>query len=111
MGFEWKETGHLTHVAGGDPWLLRLMRLQPTHLAGMMTRDEVVDSYLERRGLEIPSFDFYRVYGVFRLVVIMQQTYWRNFHGQTRTKRFGRFIWLITYLEGYLERAIAAARS
>jgi aminoglycoside phosphotransferase (APT) family kinase protein len=98
-------------VAGGDPWLLRLMRLQPTHLTGMMTRDEVVDSYLKRRGLEIPSFDFYRVYGAFRLVVIMQRIYWRYFHGQTRTKRFGRFIWLITYLEGCLDRGIAAARS
>jgi aminoglycoside phosphotransferase (APT) family kinase protein len=95
----------------GDPWLLRLMRLQPTHLAGMMTRDQVVSYYCTRRGLEIPSFDFYRIFGVFRLVVIMQQIYWRYYHRQTRTKRFGRFIWLIKYLEGYLERAIAAARN
>lgn len=95
----------------GDPWLLRLMRLQPTHLPGMMTRDEVVAYYLERRGLEIASFDFYRIFGVFRLVVIMQQIYWRFFHGQTKTRRFGRFIWLIKYLEGYLERAIAGTRS
>jgi aminoglycoside phosphotransferase (APT) family kinase protein len=90
----------------GDPWLLRIMRVQPTHLKGMMTRDEVVDYYCRARGLEIESFDFYRIFGVFRLVVIMQQIYYRYHHRQTRTKRFGRFIYLIKYLEGYLERLI-----
>lgn len=94
----------------GDPWLLRLMRVQPTHLPGMMTRDQVVYYYCTRRGLEISSFDFYRIFGLFRLVVIMQQIYYRYHHRQTRTRRFGRFIWLIKYLEGYLERQIAASR-
>jgi len=91
----------------GDPWLLRLMRLQPTTIAGMMTRDEVVAYYCSKRGLEVPSFDFYRIFGVFRLVVIMQQIYYRYYHGQTRTKRFGRFIHLIKYLEGYLGRLVS----
>ena len=90
----------------GDPWLLRLMRVQPTTLAGMMTRDEVVAYYCAKRGLEIETFDFYRIFGIFRLVVIMQQIYYRYHHRQTRTKRFGRFIYLIKYLEGYLERLI-----
>jgi aminoglycoside phosphotransferase (APT) family kinase protein len=90
----------------GDPWLLRVMRVQPTHLNGMMTREEVVDYYCARRGLDLATFDFYRIFGVFRLVVIMQQIYYRYYHRQTRTKRFGRFIYLIKYLEGYLERLI-----
>jgi aminoglycoside phosphotransferase (APT) family kinase protein len=89
-----------------DPWLLRLTRLQPTHLEGMMTREEVVDYYCRKTGIEIENFDFYRIYGVFRLVVIMQQIYYRYYHRQTRNKRFGRFIYLIKYLEGYLERLI-----
>ena len=90
----------------GDPILLRIMRLQPTHLQGMMTRDEVVDYYCKKTGIEIETFDFYRIYGLFRLVVIMQQIYYRYYHRQTRNKRFGRFIYLIKYLEGYLERLI-----
>ncbi len=90
----------------GDPWLLRLMRVQPTTLHGMMTRDEVVDYYCSKRDLEIETFDFYRIFGIFRLVVIMQQIYYRYYHHQTRTKRFGRFIYLIKYLEGYLGRLI-----
>ena len=89
-----------------DPWLLRVMRLQPTHLEGMMTREEVVDYYCQKTGIEIETFDFYRIYGVFRLVVIMQQIYYRFYHRQTRNKRFGRFIYLIKYLEGYLSRLI-----
>ncbi len=93
----------------GDPWLLRIMRVQPTHLKGMMTREEVIDYYCARRRLEIGTFDFYRIFGVFRLVVIMQQIYYRFHHGQTRTKRFGRFIYLIKYLEGYLERLISCS--
>jgi len=90
----------------GDPLLLRMTRLQPTHLEGMMTREEVVDYYCRKTGIEIETFDFYRIYGVFRLVVIMQQIYYRYYHRQTRNKRFGRFIYLIRYLEGYLERLI-----
>jgi len=90
----------------GDPILLRIMRLQPTHLKGMMTRDEVVDYYCRKTGIEIETFDFYRIYGLFRLVVIMQQIYYRYYHRQTRNKRFGRFIYLIKYLEGYLNRLI-----
>ncbi|MEW6337700.1 MAG: phosphotransferase family protein [Acidobacteriota bacterium] len=91
----------------GDPLLLRLMRVQPTQVKGMMTRDEVVAYYAERSGRPIPEFDFYRVYGLFRLVVIMQQIYYRYYHGQTRNRRFGRFIYLIRYLDGYLRRLIA----
>ena len=89
-----------------DPWLLRVMRLQPTHLEGMMTREEVVDYYCRSTGIEIETFDFYRIYGIFRLVVIMQQIYYRYYNRQTRNKRFGRFIYLIKYLEGYLNRLI-----
>ena len=50
----------------GDPWLLRLMRLQPTTLPGMMTRDEVVTYYYAKRGLDLATFDFYRIFGIFR---------------------------------------------
>jgi aminoglycoside phosphotransferase (APT) family kinase protein len=94
-------------IGPGDPLPLRLFRLQPTHLPGMLERDEVVAYYLERTGLPCVDFTFYRVYGVFRLVVIMQQIYYRYYHGQTRNRRFATFIYLVKYLERYLEREIA----
>jgi aminoglycoside phosphotransferase (APT) family kinase protein len=92
-----------------DPLPLRLFRVQPTHLAGMLTRDEVVRYYCGRTGVDCGSFDFYRIYGLFRLVVIMQQIYYRYYHGQTRNRRFGRFIYLIKYLDRYLNRLIDAS--
>ncbi|MDH3253678.1 MAG: phosphotransferase family protein [Acidobacteriota bacterium] len=96
-------------VGKKDPLLLRVFRLQPTHLPGMLDRDEVVDYYCERTGVTCDDFTFYRVYGVFRLVVIMQQIYYRYHHRQTTNRRFAKFIWLVKYLERYLKREIRKA--
>ena len=93
-------------IDGKDPLLLRIFRLQPTHLPGMFSRDEVVRYYCERTGIACDDFTFYRVYGVFRLVVIMQQIYYRYYHKQTTNKRFAKFIWLVKYLHRYLKKEI-----
>ena len=92
-----------------DPILLRLFRLQPTHLPGMLDRNEVVRYYCERTGIRCDDFTFYRVYGVFRLVVIMQQIYYRYYHRQTTNRRFRKFVWLVKYLDRYLKREIRKA--
>jgi aminoglycoside phosphotransferase (APT) family kinase protein len=91
----------------GDPWLLRLMRVQPTHLPGMMTRDQVVYSYCTRRGLDVKSFDFYRIFGVFRLVVIMQQIYLRYVRGETRDPRFAALGGMVQALARAARRTAA----
>lgn len=96
-------------ISGRDPFLLRLFRLQPTHLPGMFDRQEVVNYYRERTGISCDDFRFYRVYGIFRLVVILQQIYYRHYHRQTTNKRFARFIWLVKYLERYLKKAVRRA--
>ncbi len=95
-------------IEAADPAPLQLMRRQPTHLPGMMTRQELVDCYLRRSGLQPKSFQFYEVFGVFRLVVIIQQIYYRYFHGQTRDKRFAGFGQLVNFLEGYLRTRMAS---
>jgi len=92
-----------------DPLLLRIFRLQPTHLTGMLSRGEVVRYYCDRTGVRCDDFTFYRVYGVFRLVVIMQQIYYRYYHRQTTNRRFAKFIWLVKYLHRYLKREIRKA--
>ncbi len=93
-------------IEQNDPPQLQMMRRQPTHLPGMMTRQEMVDYYCQRTGLSVPNFDFYSVYGIFRLVVIMQQIYYRYFHGQTQDKRFAMFIHVIKFLDGFLKDKI-----
>jgi len=77
----------------------QMMRRQPTHLKGMLTRKEVVQYYLEKSGLPISNFDFYEIYGLFRLAAIIQQLYYRYYHGQTKDKRFADFVHAGKYLE------------
>ena len=77
----------------------RGMRRQPTHLKGMLTRAEVVAYYAEKTGFHAPSFDFYEVYGLFRLAAILQQIYYRYFHGQTQNTEFAMFGKSVAYLE------------
>jgi len=47
----------------------------------------------------IANFDFYYTYGLFRLAGIVQQIYYRFFHGQTQDKRFAQFIHMNKLLE------------
>lgn len=86
-------------IQADDEPQFQMMRRQPTHLKGMLTRQEVIDYYLEKTGYKVESFDFYEVYGLFRLAVIMQQIYYRFYHGQTKDKRFAGFVHASRYLE------------
>ena len=86
------------------------MRCQPTHLPGMLTRHEVIAYYGEKTGRYVANFDFYLVYGLFRLAVIAQQIYYRYFHGQTRNPHFAGFGRAVNYLQGRCERLIGDSR-
>lgn len=78
-------------VEAQDPAHRIESRLQPTHLPGMLTRAEVIDYYAQRTGLRVAHFGFYEVYGLFRLAGILQQIYYRFYHGQTDNPAFARF--------------------
>lgn len=78
-------------IEADDPAALQGIRMLPTHLPGMMRRAELVDYYFERTGLAAERFDFYYVYGLFRLAVIVQQIYYRFVLGQTKNPRFAPF--------------------
>jgi len=84
--------------ADDDP-MMQMTRRQPTHLEGMMTRQEVVNYYCDKMGITCDDFTFYRVYGLFRLAGIIQQIYYRYHHGQTKDKRFASFFMMVAHLE------------
>ena len=86
-------------IQADDPPGLLSLRKQPSNAAGMLTRDEMVAYYAERTGVKIDNFDFYLVYGVFRLAVILQQIYYRYYHGQTKDERFAVMIDQVRELE------------
>ena len=60
-------------------------------------------------GFEIAQFDFYRVFGLFRLAVIVQQIWYRYFHGQTTNPQFAQFGQITNYLQTRCQRFIAGA--
>ncbi|MFP3455098.1 phosphotransferase family protein [Psychrobacter sp. SIMBA_152] len=80
-----------------DNIIMQQFRRQPTHLEGMMTRDEVVEYYLKQSGLEIDNWTFYEVFGLFRLSGIIQQIYYRYYHKQTTNPAF-KNAWLVIHV-------------
>jgi len=97
-------------VQADDPEPLREIRMLPTHLPGMMRRAELVEYYCTRTGLEPGRFEFYYVYGLFRLAVIVQQIYYRFTLGQTKNPRFASFGRFCTTLSDTAE-AVASGRN
>ncbi len=96
-----------------DNALLKATRRQPTHMPGMLRREEVVEYYLDRSGIRMNRADwtFYEVYGLFRLAVIVQQIYYRYHHGQTRNPAFKNFWILANYLDWRCKALIRQAKS
>jgi aminoglycoside phosphotransferase (APT) family kinase protein len=86
-------------VQDDDDPFFQMTRRQPTNVQGMMTRQEVIDYYCEQTGWRAENFDFYLIYGLFRLAVILQQIYYRYHHGQTQDKRFAQFWQMVNYLD------------
>ena len=90
-----------------DPVELKQLMVQPSNLPGMLTRREILDLYQRRTGLDTSGFNFYLVYGYWRLAVILQQIYFRYFHGQTQDARFRTFGTAVQQLGEHCQRLIA----
>ncbi|MBC3502850.1 phosphotransferase family protein [Pseudomonas sp. SWRI59] len=94
-------------IEAGDPAPMQLMRRQPSNAPGMLSRRQFVDYYAERAGIRLDNFDYYYCYGLFRLAGIVQQIYYRYYHGQTQDKRFAQFIHMNRLLEQMALKVIA----
>ncbi|WP_130619497.1 phosphotransferase family protein [Dyella amyloliquefaciens] len=95
-------------VQADDDKVFQSFRRQPTHEAGTLTRAEVVAYYGERSGLDVSRFGFYEVFGLFRLMVIIQQIYRRYALGQTTNPQFAGFGDAARYMGMRCRRLIAA---
>ncbi len=93
-------------VEAADPPLMQAMRMMPTTAEGAPTRAEVVALYAASSGLEIGDFGFYYCFGLFRLAVIVQQIYYRAYHGQTKDPRFQNLNHWVAVLAGTAESLI-----
>lgn len=78
-------------VEADDPEYMKALIMQPSGAAGMLSRREILELYQQRTGIDTSDFTFYQVYGYWRNAVILQQIYYRYFHGQTQDQRFKYF--------------------
>lgn len=94
-------------VEQGDDFMAQSSRRQPTHLPGMLTRQQVIEYYCDKMGVSTENFTFYEVYGLFRLAVIVQQIYYRYHHKQTRNPAYKKFWTFVHYLLYRSKKAIS----
>jgi aminoglycoside phosphotransferase (APT) family kinase protein len=78
-------------IEADDEPQFQASRRQPTNAPGMLTRAEVIAYYGEKTGFSVETFDFYEVFGLFRLAVIIQQIYRRYALKQTTNPRFAAY--------------------
>lgn len=78
-------------VEPDDPQEMQPWRMGPTNVPGALTRKEMKELYESLSGRTIHNFDFYYGFGLFRLAGIVQQIYYRYYHGQTKDQRFQSF--------------------
>jgi len=93
-------------IQADDPEPLQRIRMMPTHLPGMLTRDEMVARYQEKTGIQVGDFDYYYVFGLFRLAVIAQQIYKRYVDGKTSDERFAAFGHFVSALAATCDEVI-----
>lgn len=90
-------------VEPGDDARLQGAAFGPTHLAGSLSRAGLVECYEARSGRTIVKPVFARVFGMFKIAVILQQIYARYQRGSTKDPRFaalGYFVELLAEVGG-----------
>jgi len=93
-------------VQADDDPQMKMFAFGPTYQPGTLTRRELVERYASRRGIQVVRPEFYYVFGLYKVSVIIQQIYARYKKGLTKDPRFaplGHFVQLLGSL------AVAAA--
>jgi aminoglycoside phosphotransferase (APT) family kinase protein len=75
----------------GDPPAWIEGAAMPSWHEGFPSRAEAVERYADATGFDLGAIDWYHVFGVFKIAVVLQQIYIRYLRGQTRDQRFAVF--------------------
>jgi aminoglycoside phosphotransferase (APT) family kinase protein len=90
-------------VDADDDARLQGFAFGPTNLPGSLTRRALVERYVERSGRAIARPVYWRVFGMFKIAVIIQQIFARYQRGSTQDPRFaalGYFVELLAEVGG-----------
>ncbi len=63
----------------------------PSWEPGFPTRAEIIERYAAGTGFDLENWRWYFAFGIFKLIVVLQQIYIRYLRGQTRDQRFAHF--------------------
>ena len=75
----------------GDPPILTGSLSAVTMQPGWFTRDEIIARYAATSGRDLTNIDYFYIFAMFKLAVVLQQIYYRYHVGQTRDERFKDF--------------------
>lgn len=89
----------------GDPGLVGE---PPTALEGFATRDELIERYADRTGIDLSEVDYYRCFNSWKTVCIIQGVYARYLKGQKSADGFD-IEDFPRRIDATLERAVEAA--
>lgn len=95
-------------VQANDAEELRTLAFGLTMLPGNLTRDEIVQRYAHVSGRDVSHIQFYYLYALFKIAVIIQQIYARWKRGYTQDPRFANLINGVRVLASTAVRALAA---
>lgn len=79
----------------------------PTMRPGSPTRRELVDRYAARTGLDCSGIEYYYVYALWKLAVVLQQIYYRYEKGFTTDERFAAFVYVVDLLASVAAGVVA----
>jgi aminoglycoside phosphotransferase (APT) family kinase protein len=75
--------------------------------ASVLTRDQILRLYEEKSGRSVQHYDFYYLFGLFRMLVVVQQMYYRCDHRQTKDERFKNIFQRVFILDQLARQIIA----
>jgi len=105
------ELGFLLNYWGeaSDPeeWLKAAS--MPTWHQGFPSRQEAIAEYIAHTGAKVEALPWHRVFGAFKLAVILQQIWGRFLRGESTNPRFENFGWRVDTLLSKSRQLIAAA--
>jgi aminoglycoside phosphotransferase (APT) family kinase protein len=85
-------------VEAKDSEELRSLAFGLTMLPGNLTRAEIVQRYAQVSGRDVSHIQFYYIYALFKIAVIVQQIYARWKRGATQDPRFANMIQVVRVL-------------
>ena len=80
-----------------------------TAFSGFPTPNQVVERYVQRRGLIVDDLDWYLVFAKFRLAVILEQIHARHLAGKTRGEGFDTIGDMVVLLLLQCQEAVTAS--